>query len=265
MSSVVARSKPRNAVSKYKLRVENYVAFARIKDGRDKEVFDTELVVHDLLGRVDMKVFPSVISKCRELHTTNSVFKNGNLVISGAATEEHALVTAHLMVSRLSHSLNDPTLHLRNFKITNIVSVAYLGFELNLHMFVEDMGDEVAWEPEAFAGATWNIMEGISFVAFESGKVLSLGQSSIDKVHEAEHYLEHFDKYRLYHEHRPVTEEQRAAQVRKRAPGQIVETDVPVNIEQEQRDLVAHVNSKFRLFDERDLEPCPVRARAMRC
>lgn len=244
--------------NKYKLNVENYVAYVQIKDGVQQESLDCELIVHDLCGRSDMSIFPSVISHCRELHTTNSVFKNGKLVISGAATEQHALVMAHVLVSRLAWSLNDPTMHLRNFKITNIVSVAYLGFELNLHMFVEDLGDEVSWEPEAFAGAKWNVAEGITFVAFESGKVLSLGQSSIEQVKHAESYLIEFDKYRLYHEHRKISDETRASQVRKRLPGMEVQQNrTMMNEQQEYEQLIEYINSSLHLFDPRDACAAP--------
>ena len=251
------------APSKYKLNMENFVIYVQIKDQFRKEKLPVELIVHDWCGRSDMKVFPSVIAHCRELHVTISIFDNGKVVISGAATEAHALAMAHMAVSRLAWSLNDTSLHVRNFQITNIVSVAYLGFEINLHMFVEDMGDEVIWVPERFAGATWNIAHGITFIALESGKVLSLGQSSVEHVKHAERYLDKFDKYKLYEEHRVLTDEERAKQVRKRKPGQVVEKGRSVEDLEELHQLVQHLEAKQQLFDPRDLVPCPERATSL--
>lgn len=210
---------------------------------------DTEHVVHALRGSCEMKVFPNVVSHCRETRAAGAVFHNGKMVISGAATEAHALSTAHLLVARLARDLNRPDFHLRNFKITNIVSVAYLGFELNLHMLLEDMGDTVNWTPDKFVGARVPIAQGITFVAFESGKVLSLGQSSLAQCAEAESHLAIFDRYRLGHEHRAISAEERALQVRKRAPGQRVVVDERESAEQELWSLVHHLSSVLRVFE----------------
>ena len=63
--------------------------------------FDCHELVEALHGRYDRVVFPAVVSKCKETRTTNSCFASGKVVVSGAKSESHALLSAHLLILQL--------------------------------------------------------------------------------------------------------------------------------------------------------------------
>lgn len=142
---------------------------------------DCTLLVEALHARLDKSIFPAVVSICKEAGTTNSCFESGQVVVSGAKTELHALLSAHLLIGRISHDLMRYDLHIQNFAIQNIVSSCYLGYKLNLDAFASD-NIQCYWEPDSFAGAHWKVKKGVSFVLFTSGKIVSTGQKTLKEA-----------------------------------------------------------------------------------
>jgi TATA-box binding protein (TBP) (component of TFIID and TFIIIB) len=159
------------------------------------------MLVEALHARLDKSIFPAVVSICKEAGTTNSCFESGQVVVSGAKTELHALLSAHLLIGRISHDLMRNDLHIQNFAIQNIVSSCYLGFQLNLDAFASD-NIQCYWEPDSFAGAHWKVKKGVSFVLFTSGKIVSTGQKTLKQVAEAEKLLMELKKYELGKEYK---------------------------------------------------------------
>lgn len=72
-------------------------------------------------------------------NTTALCFGSGNMVHTGATTEEKARLQAHTLVRYLNEHLGIPA-HVYDFTITNMVCDFKLGFEVNLASIRVDLG-----------------------------------------------------------------------------------------------------------------------------
>lgn len=131
---------------------------------------DCQQVVEALHGRWCKGVFPAVVSACKETGTTNSCFATSQIVISGAKSELQALLSAYLLIARLSHDLMRTDLQLYNYGLQNIVCNTSLGYELNLDLFAQRNKSVSEYNPEMFAGLHYRTHDpDIGFVIFSTG------------------------------------------------------------------------------------------------
>lgn len=155
------------------------------------ESINIDLVVEAIHGRLNGKVFPALASLCRESRATNSCFSSGEVVISGSRNELQALLSAHLLIERISLDFDRTDLYLMNFKVDNIVCSCDLGFKLNVDAFVQDNKLFCEYEPEFFPGAHYRATNPeMRFVLFKSGRVAVVGLKSYDLIEVAAKKLE---------------------------------------------------------------------------
>jgi len=81
--------------------------------------------------------------------TTALVFGSGNVVQTGAKTEEDSRLSAHYNVRFFNEVLGIPA-RLENFTITNMVCDMKVGFEVDLDMLKNDLGSRARYIPKNF-------------------------------------------------------------------------------------------------------------------
>jgi transcription initiation factor TFIID TATA-box-binding protein len=173
---------------------------------------DIKLAAVALKGRFG-SAFPACVGHCRITNTTQSVFDSGKLVVVGAKDEQTALQAAYLYAFTLRRVLNLPV-NIFNFVINNVVGYFQLGYDLNLDLFLDDHGLSAQWDPDNFKGLSFKpygpAKGNISFVLFESGKIIETGGKSTAQLHEA--YADQvtlFKKYEVGKEYRQVDDHAR--------------------------------------------------------
>ncbi len=125
-----------------KLIVQNIVSNAHLGGS-----IDCALVVEALHARLNHKVFPALVSVCRESKTTNCCFASGQIVVSGSRHELQALLSCYLLIARINRDLDRSDLQLENFTIDNIVCSCDLGYKLNVDAFVQANKKFCEYEP----------------------------------------------------------------------------------------------------------------------
>jgi TATA-box binding protein (TBP) (component of TFIID and TFIIIB) len=97
-------------------------------------------VAHIFLSKYDKSIFPAVVVKCWNTKATVCVFKSGDIVITGAKSNDGkrlepginvAILTAQLTAYRLSHCLGF-AVRIYKIRIPNIVASMALGFPLDM-------------------------------------------------------------------------------------------------------------------------------------
>lgn len=107
--------------------------------------------------------------------TTVLLFDTGNVVGTGADTEELALLSAWNVVSLLNdHGI---PAQVRDFKIHNIVSHFYCGFQINLYAIHDRFPGTSNFDPENFPGVIVRPVEqtSIVFLIYRSGRIVMTG------------------------------------------------------------------------------------------
>ncbi len=189
------------------------------------QTIDIRLVALCLSGRLGL--FPACVSTCRlpewvvkegtyqggtctiaksasALSVTNMIFQSGELICTGATTEQEALLAMHMITSRIRRDLGiDVAIY--GFSVCNYVSYIKLGCELNLELFAYDHPLDSQYQPASFPGAHFYPKDCIAaFVLFKSGKVLVLGLPNLDKVPEVEVFLTDMYKYAVGKEYKQL-------------------------------------------------------------
>ena len=184
----------------HRVTVQNVVCNAYL--GSEVDLQDVCELLH---GRLDERVFPAVVSIVRESKDVSvSIFKSGQLVISGARSYAQAAHAAYLVVEKLNSAMWRTDLRVYNFAIQNLVGSADLGFLLNLPAMAVYDKPNLNHEPETFEGLHWRTTEpNIGFVLFGSGKAVATGMKQFSQLLIAEERLRQLNKYRLHHEQLP--------------------------------------------------------------
>jgi transcription initiation factor TFIID TATA-box-binding protein len=147
---------------------------------------DVRSLVYAIPGRYGKKVFPAAVCKVFDPKATISAFASGELVLAGAKTEMDALKAAYMYVTALKKRLNLQNVHLYNFRITNMVCILTLGYDINVDLFYDDHQFSCTFKPDKFAGLAWRTTaspvgrksyepEKLTFVLFASGKAVVSG------------------------------------------------------------------------------------------
>jgi len=118
--SSASRPNP-NAVAHANSRVGNCISSTNIVATCDfGRVLPLTLLAIAIGGRTDNSVFPACVSCNGALGTVNSVFATGKCVLVGCASENHALLAAH-MLAKLIWDTMRISVTVLNFRIRNIV------------------------------------------------------------------------------------------------------------------------------------------------
>jgi TATA-box binding protein (TBP) (component of TFIID and TFIIIB) len=131
-------------------------------------------------------------------------------VIVGVGDESRVLLAVHALVWALRRWMKLDT-GLYNFVVDNVVGDFKLPYELNIDLFLADHELEAQWSPDIFKGLSYKpYKKPPVFVLFKSGKCIITGGKTALAIREAyEDKIELFNKYRLGHEYRQMSEEEK--------------------------------------------------------
>lgn len=107
--------------------------------------------------------------------TTALVFASGNVVHTGAKTEDHSRLSAHYLATFFNTVLKIPV-RVENFKITNMVSDMKTGFEVDLYSLKNALGSRATYKPERFPACRIRCetdMKQVSLIYWSGGVVLT--------------------------------------------------------------------------------------------
>lgn len=121
--------------------------------------------------------------------TTALIFGSGNMVHTGAKTEEEARLHAHTLVRFLNLFLGIPA-RVTDFKITNIVCDFKLGFEVDLSSIKRELGTRAKYNPIKFPACRVLSIDDpkeVGLVYFSGGTVLTglKNRGGVNKLHKS--------------------------------------------------------------------------------
>lgn len=123
-------------------------------------------------SRYNKKRFPAVILRKTKPKSTILIFKSGRMIIIGSESENDAEVAARKTVKEIQ-KLTNKKIKMKEFKITNIVANADLGYKIDIGKLSED---QVAQKDDSFPGAVHQMKQPVKAVLlFSSGKVVFTG------------------------------------------------------------------------------------------
>ena len=109
-------------------------------------------------------------------------FNTGKIIMIGGQSEYDAEITAMKSFMLIQKLLNRNDLILREFKITNVVANAAVGFPINLNQLCES--DRLATQNAKFPGVVYKGIHRVvkSVLIFASGKMVLTGARSLDAL-----------------------------------------------------------------------------------
>lgn len=166
--------------------IQNVVASTTI----DQEL-DLESVSADLPNTTyDPDQSPGAIYRTESPRATILLFRSGNIVCTGAKSQEDA----HAAIEHLFDDLQSLGIEIPEspeITIQNIVSSADLGHSLNLNAIAIGLGlENTEYEPEQFPGLVYRLEDpSVVVLLFGSGKIVIVGATTPDDTHEAIDFL----------------------------------------------------------------------------
>jgi transcription initiation factor TFIID TATA-box-binding protein len=126
--------------------------------------------------------FNAAIMRLQEpIKFSTLIFSSGKIVLTGMKDEESSLKAAHVVATRI-RELGFQT-HFLNYRITNIVASADLGFRPRFTNFYNGNRKFTDYEPELFPGLIYRT--GVTFLVFKSGKVVITNAKSRQQINKA--------------------------------------------------------------------------------
>lgn len=121
---------------------------------------------------------------------TAKLFGSGKLLLTGAQTEAQARYAAR-KIGRAVKRVGFQGVRLRNFKVTNFVASADVGFGVRLEHLSRSIGPLCAYEPETFPAAKYHLEIPVKcyMSVFASGKVNLTGSTTRDGIYTAFEHL----------------------------------------------------------------------------
>ena len=113
---------------------------------------------------------------------TALVFSSGNMVVTGSATEDAALLAARRFSALIQAQLPDRFMH--RFAVQNLVGAADLRAAVDLAGMVRDHESTCNYEPELFPGLVMRRYD-VVFLVFRSGKVVLTGARQMSAMRAA--------------------------------------------------------------------------------
>ena len=164
--------------------IENVVASATVEQDLD---------LQDILNKFPEveyhpKQFPGAVFKLKSPKTATLLFRTGNMVCTGAKSED----SAKKAVSTVVEKLRDKKIQIRNdakVVIENIVTAVNLGGRIHLEDAAR-MLPRSMYEPEQFPGLVHRMLDPKSVtLLFASGKLVCTGGKSTSDVFRAIHHI----------------------------------------------------------------------------
>ncbi|XP_018543529.2 uncharacterized protein LOC108890933 [Lates calcarifer] len=128
------------------------------------------------------KTFRGLIMRIREPRTTATIYESGNIVCSGANSEDQSRVATR-RYARIVQRLGFPVSFL-NFKIQNLVATCST-FPVSLERLMLAHHQHCSYEPELFPGLFCSVIPGITATIFASGRLTLSGAKKADEMYKA--------------------------------------------------------------------------------
>ncbi len=127
--------------------------------------------------------FPGAILKLDEPKVSLLLFKNGNIIISGASCEKDikaAIKKASKVINEVQSSV--PIKDRVTYKIVNLVATSNLNKQIDLFNAAVTL-DNIEYEPEQFPGAIVRIFNPkLTMLLFKNGKLICAGAKSEEDI-----------------------------------------------------------------------------------
>jgi len=127
--------------------------------------------------------FPGAILKLNEPRVSLLLFKNGNIIISGAASEKDIKTAIKKASKIISEVQKNVTIKDRiSYKIVNLVATSNLNKQIDLFNAAVTL-DNIEYEPEQFPGAIVRIFNPkLTMLLFKNGKLICAGAKSEEDI-----------------------------------------------------------------------------------
>ncbi|KAJ8484317.1 hypothetical protein OPV22_016802 [Ensete ventricosum] len=130
------------------------------------------------------KRFAAIIMRIREPKTTALMFASGQMVCTGAKSEQQSKLAARKF-ARIVQKLGFPA-KFKDFKIQNMLSSCDVKFPIRLEGLSLSHGAFCSYEPEIFPGLIYRMRQSkMVLLIFASGKIILTGAKSEDDTHAA--------------------------------------------------------------------------------
>ncbi|XP_033181655.1 TATA-box-binding protein-like [Mastacembelus armatus] len=127
------------------------------------------------------KSYKALFMRLRDPQTTAVIYTSGNIVCTGATSEQDSRVATRRF-ARILQKLGFPVSFL-DFKIQNVVARCS-SFPVSLEGLAMAHRWRCSYEPEMFPGLLFNVMPGITLTIFASGNMSLTGAKSEAQVYE---------------------------------------------------------------------------------
>jgi len=164
--------------------IENVVVTATIDQELDLE--DIKKKFPDV--KYNPKQFPGAIFKLKSPKTATLLFTTGNMVCTGAKSEDNAKKAVNTVVEKL----RGKKIKIKNdakVRVENIVTAVNLGGRIHLEDAARTLPRSI-YEPEQFPGLVHRMIDPKSVtLIFASGKLVCTGCKSTSEVFRAIHHI----------------------------------------------------------------------------
>jgi transcription initiation factor TFIID TATA-box-binding protein len=134
------------------------------------------------------ETFAALIGCMKNPKTTILTFKSANHVCTGAKSENDARIACRAMCSAMQRK--NIQCCMRDFRIRNIVAVAYTKFNLKLEDIAHHYKPKARFDPDRFPGLVFRMLNtNIVFTLFRQGKIVIAGGLKNKSIAKALKYL----------------------------------------------------------------------------
>uniref|UniRef100_A0A3B4UQX3 TATA-box-binding protein-like n=2 Tax=Seriola dumerili TaxID=41447 RepID=A0A3B4UQX3_SERDU len=128
------------------------------------------------------KSYKALVMRIREPRTTAVIYKSGNIVCTGAKSEDQSQVATRRFARKVQ-KLGFPVSFL-DFKVQNVVASCSI-FPVSLEQLMLVHHQHCSYEPELFPGLFYYVMPGITVTIFASGKMAFTGAKTVADIYRA--------------------------------------------------------------------------------
>jgi transcription initiation factor TFIID TATA-box-binding protein len=169
----------KKTVKKMEYKIVNLVASSSL--GASLDLYNLATAIPEV--EYEPEQFPGAILKLDEPKVSLLLFKNGNIIISGASCEKDikaAIKKASKVINEVQSSV--PIKDRVTYKIVNLVATSNLNKQIDLFNAAVTL-DNIEYEPEQFPGAIVRIFNPkLTMLLFKNGKLICAGAKSEEDI-----------------------------------------------------------------------------------
>lgn len=160
-------------------KIVNLVASSSLKTGLD--LYNLATAIPEV--EYEPEQFPGAILKMSEPRVSLLLFKNGNIIVSGASSEKNIKIAIKKASKIINEVQKDVPIRDRvNYKIVNLVATSNLNKQIDLFNAAVTL-ENIEYEPEQFPGAIVRIFNPkLTILLFKNGKLICAGAKSEEDI-----------------------------------------------------------------------------------